>query len=377
MPTLSASQTGKPPHPLMNLFSFVALLTISLSSFADQSLPLTVKTSKLVRSSNYTVERLYAGLLESNRSSHLGFQYAGNIKELYFNEGDVVNKGDILATMDSREILASKDLISAQLSTAKANYAVAKSRLDLSSATLRRHLELVKKGHTSAQRLDEVRYEQKMKEAELQVASTSKTQALANLNLINIQIDKTRLTAPFDAVIQQRLMDEGTIVNPGQHVFHLIEKGKLQARVGIPLKIVNKLKKDAVYPFKIGGKTVDGRFCCTLPRTEQSTGTVTAKFDLATNALYAGSLTEMVLKIDVEEQGYWVPIAALSESQRGLWSVLVVSSEKVVETRLIEIIHRGNNQVYVRGTLADGDLLVDGGVSRVVPGQTVKLALIN
>ena len=360
------------------VFVFFSLLFItSFSGAADQSLPLAVSATKIQQSHSYHVERSYAGILESSRTSELGFQFAGTIENVFFDEGEFVKKGDILATMENSELSAQKELKLAELASAKANLSAATSRLDLSTATLQRHDELVKKGHTSAQLLDEIRYEQKMRNAELQVARTSQTQAVANLNLINIRINKALLRAPYDGVIQQRFMDEGTIVSPGQHVLHLIEKGRLQARIGIPLKMVEQLNKESSYQFKVGTKKITGQFCCTLPRIDRSTGTVTALFNLEGNALFAGSLTEMRLDIEIDDHGFWIPVSGLSESQRGLWSVMVVSSGKIVETRLVEIIHRGDNQVYVRGTLGHGDLLIDGGTSRVVPGQTVKLAQTN
>ena len=46
----------------------------------------------------------------------------------------------------------------------------------------------------------------------------------------------------------------------------------------------------------------------------------------------------------------------------------------LIETRLIEIIHHGKDSVYVRGTLRDGDLIVNSGTGRIVPGQSVRIA---
>ena len=89
--------------------------------------------------------------------------------------------------------------------------------------------------------------------------------------------------------------------------------------------------------------------------------------------LFAGSLVEMNLTVSVRERGFWVPLNSLAESQRGLWSVLVVE-DSLVASRLVEILYRGSDQVYVRGTLREGDEVIATGTGRVVPGQAVNIA---
>ncbi len=62
---------------------------------------------------------------------------------------------------------------------------------------------------------------------------------------------------------------------------------------------------------------------------------------------------------------------ALTQGDQGLWGVYVIDDESVVNRRLVELIHTEANRVYARGTLADGDWVVDSGVHRIVPGQKV------
>jgi RND family efflux transporter MFP subunit len=353
---------------------FLVQVSIVVQASGDQKLPLQVTTIRLEQASSYQVERVYAGTIESSRESQLGFQYPGAIESIHVDEGDIVEKGDTLVKLESSELMARQDLALADLASSRASLLVARSQWELTLATMKRHQELVKDGHTSGQRLDEVRFDQKMKSAALQVARTHQQQAEANLQLIQIQIDKTELKAPFNGVIQQRLMDEGTIVSAGQPVLHLMEYGNPEARIGIPMDMVEHIKPGDHYEFKVGSRTFPGKFRRMLPKIEKKTGTVTAIFSLDAEALFAGSLTELVMSVDVEADGFWIPISALSESQRGLWSVLVVSEADTVELRLVEIVHRGDNRVFVRGTLFNGDMLVEGGTSRVVPGQEVSLA---
>ena len=132
------------------------------------------------------------------------------------------------------------------------------------------------------------------------------------------------------------------------------------------------------YEFTVNDQQVPGRLKAILPNVDPVTGTVTVLFTMDGDNLFGGTLAELNLKVNVQASGFWVPVSALAESQRGLWSVMVVtepdSAASTVETRLVEILHRGTNAVYVRGTLEDGELIVDSGTGRIVPGQNVRVA---
>ena len=58
---------------------------------------------------------------------------------------------------------------------------------------------------------------------------------------------------------------------------------------------------------------------------------------------------------------------------KGLWSVYTISNDgtNTVEKDLVQILHFENNYAFVSGTLKDGDLVVLGGLSKIIEGQTL------
>ena len=192
-----------------------------------------------------------------------------------------------------------------------------------------------------------------------------------------MSFDKTILKAPYDAQVQTRHLDEGSIVNSGVPAITLVEKGFLEATIGFPQKMIGTLVVGNSYEFTINDSQVPGRLKAILPNVDPVTGTITALFTVDGDNLFGGTLAELNLSVNVKEDGFWVPVSALAESQRGLWAVLVVTEDEAdattVETRLVEILYRGPNAVYARGTLEDGDLIVDSGIGRIVPGQNVRV----
>ena len=341
---------------------------------------LPVSAVRLIKQDSYVLQRVYAGQLEATRTSHPGFEFSGVIAGIAVREGDLVSTGDELVMLATGSIEAELSGAIANLETAEANILSRQAQLELSAATLKRFEDLVAKGHDSKQRLDELRIQHRIDETNLKVFEAQRNSAEAAVNVVRANLAKHKIVAPYDAVIQARHMDEGSVVAPGQAVLTLVESGHLEARIGIPEDKLRALRKDSVYPFIANGRTVYGELAGILPVADASTGSVTTLFRIDDAGLVAGTLIELKLDVEVREPGFWVPLGALSESQRGLWSVLVVSESsetRVVESRLVEILHHGNNRVFVRGTLDDGELIVSAGTSRIVAGQEVQLARID
>jgi hypothetical protein len=85
----------------------------------------------------------------------------------------------------------------------------------------------------------------------------------------------------------------------------------------------------------------------------------------------------MEYRIEVKENGFWLPIKALVRGKRGLWSCYVAEPDSdspqrsLVVRRDVEILHNESDSVYVRGTLSDGDQVIIDGIHRVTAGQLV------
>ncbi|MEM9122758.1 MAG: efflux transporter periplasmic adaptor subunit, partial [Pseudomonadota bacterium] len=93
----------------------------------------------------------------------------------------------------------------------------------------------------------------------------------------------------------------------------------------------------------------------------------------------AGSLGHLNLARQIDERGVWVPLAALTEGQRGLWSLYVVENGEAspemgrVVRRQVEVVTFSATDAFVRGLISPGDKIVTTGTHRIVPDQLVAL----
>ncbi|MEM9744508.1 MAG: efflux RND transporter periplasmic adaptor subunit [Pseudomonadota bacterium] len=331
-------------------------------------------------------ERRYAGTIRASRVSNLGFTQSGEIGEMLVDVGVTVTTGDVLARLDQADVRATVAQARAALTVARANETAAAADLELAEETKQRFKNLFERGHASAQTYDEQRLTLQARRAGLDLAKASVAEARAALAAAQVRLRQTEIRAPFDGIVQTRRVDEGTQVRPDAVVFRLIEVGAPEAHVGIPDQVAATLTPGTQAALFWGGKETEVTLRAVLPEIDPSTRTMTAVYDITADqssmgsrgALPIGAIVEVGVAASVAEAGTWLPLTALTESDRGLWGVYVVSADQTVERRLVEVLHTtaaGRDQrVFVRGTLNDGDRVVAGGVHRLVPGQRVRVS---
>lgn len=326
--------------------------------------PVAVQTLRLEIQPSYTETVRYVGRLEAARQTALGFERAGLVTKVHRDEGDRVSEGDVVASLDTAQLEASRKQLEAQIRQLEA-------RLELAHLTHERQSTLRKNGWSPEQRLDEAASARDALTAEID-------RVRAQIESIDIDIVKSQLKAPFDGVVASRSIDEGAVIAAGTPILTVLEDGHRQLRVGLPPEVAAKLDGAKTYQVRTQTGVVDARLYASRPDLQSATRTVTALFDVETqDATPFGEIVTLMLEREIEERGAWVPLVALQEGDRGLWSLLTVAEEDgqpVVKREAAEVLHVDGAHAYVRGTFAPGASAIANGTNRVVPGQFVALA---
>lgn len=375
----TAETTQTPRRPLWRLLAALfalACLVIGLSigavlwtgrSIAEpaEAEPLPVALLTAERQPSYERLRLFPGRIAATRRSDLAFERAGLLLRVSVDDGDWVDEGQVLAALDIEPLERRRTELTARREAIEA-------RRRLAEATFDRQRVLVDRGHSSAQTLDDIRFEEAALAAE--VLSLE-----AGIAAIDLDITKSSLRAPFAGRIEQRMVDEGTVVEPGRAVVGLIETGRQEARVGVPEAVSRTLRIGEPYPLDLADRSVIGTLRALTPSLDPATRTVTAVFDIGGDSGTPGDLLRLRNIETVSEPGFWLPRQALTESLRGLWAVYITVPDEDsgdpqglrVERADVEILHAEPDRVFARGTLSDGSMIIADGAHRVVPGQAV------
>lgn len=325
--------------------------------------PISVEVVAVARQDRLALQERFSGIAETRRTSLLGFERGGRITRLRVDVGDQVAAGQELASLDTRAL-------EAQLNAAMAQVDEARAARDLALATVQRLRPLFDDDLTPKQRIDEA--EAALTQAEARIAAGE-----AQADLIRVQIGLSSISAPFDGMVTARLSDEGTIASPSQPVLRIAETGEVEFRFGLPAKLAANLEAgDLLELTTIGGEPVPTVVKALTGVVDPTLRTVEVVFETTgERTVPPGTIVSLSFERTVPERGFWVPVTALNEASRGLWTVYVAeddgSGDWVAAQRLVEIIQAEENRAYVRGPIEDGEKVIRSGLQRLTPGMPV------
>ncbi|MFO7553175.1 MAG: efflux RND transporter periplasmic adaptor subunit [Haliea sp.] len=371
MPGSTRPNTGSVRTLLVSLglaAGLTALLTTAITLRASlagqpQSAPLPVTTTLFQQQDSYHQALRLTGLLQARDRARLAFEVPGLLLSLSVREGEHVAAGAELAQLDTRQLQAQRAVAAADLASVEADLELARLRSERST-------RLQATGAISAQDADAARLGA--------AALASRRQALlARLDSIDLDLEKSTLRAPYDGVVAARDVDPGTVLAVGTPVLQLVSAGALQARIGIPAGHVAALAPGERYPLQLRSGTVDAVLSAVRADLDPRTRTALAVFDLpAGAAALDGEIATLVLSKTVPAGGGWLPISALLEGERGIWTVLRLGQRDdgatVAQREAVEVLHVDGNRAYVRGSLQPGQRVIADGIHRIAAGTPVQ-----
>lgn len=396
-----------------------AQLTASADNGAvtDEISPLAVETLTAELVSSYDVSRSYTGNVTALRSSDLGFPRGGELVTVFVDEGARVSTGQPLAQLDTQNLQAQRQQLEAQrdeaqarllelsrgarqedIAAARAEVRDLENQLQLQEAQRSRREFLYNEGAIAREQLDEFAFGSEVLGARLDRAESQLSELLngtrpeqiaaqravvqqleASIANVDIDINKSTLKAPFDGIISSQQFDEGAVVSAGQPIVRLVENATPEARIGMPVDAARALEAGDVVGLSLGGDRYEATVTFVLPEIDPDTRTQTVIFQLqaALSTINPGQTIRVELTETIPTEGFWLPIEALTQDIRGLWSAYVVVPDETnenqyhVQAQSVEILHEESDRALVQGTIQPGDRIVASGVHRLVPGQSI------
>ncbi|MEM6672008.1 MAG: biotin/lipoyl-binding protein [Planctomycetota bacterium] len=394
-----------------------------------QALP--VETRRLVPEDRIVVRKTFTGIVEPRRRADLTFEASGKVIKMHVDEGEHVTEGQVLAELDTEQLRSTRQEIESRrvrlqaqldellagprtevIDAARSVVTALDEELVLALLQRDRRKELVERGSVSSEQLDTVSAQVRTLEArllgararlaELENGTREETIAAqrgalgevdASLASIDVQIDDATLRAPFAGTIAAREVDEGAIVSMQMPTtaLTLVESDVLEARIGVPVELVDEAValpdgSQGGGSLSVRGQAIAVARARPLPIVDQATRTVTVVLELAADSAGAagvrpGDVVSLGLDVERNERGAWIPLAALAESTRGLWSAYAAvpdpnpagAGTHIVERVELEVLHVEAGRAYVRGTFSESLPIVATGAHRLVPGQSVVL----
>ncbi len=331
-----------------------------------EDIPIAVRTFKASKI-QFTDMLPVLGTIRGQSEVNLKFEVNGAIKSVDFREGDLVSKGQILATLDDKDERLRVEFAESKLRTAEAQRDLAQKRFSINE-------ELYKIGAIIRPKYEESELE--LKQAETQVTTAAKETELAEQEL-----DKTILRAPIDGVMGTREAEVGEYVTPQAQVpvATLMEVGSVFVELGIIERDIERLRlgqRVKISVDSVPNATFEGKVDNLAPLIEGKSRTLTAKVKVANSKgqLLPGMFARAEVAVYEKPDALVVPTSALKDTDGdGKFDSVFVVDGGVAKLAQIALGYMTTDYAEIVNGLAEGTQVVTEARGALKDGSKVTL----
>ncbi|MGB1321598.1 MAG: efflux RND transporter periplasmic adaptor subunit [Vibrio gallaecicus] len=347
------------------------------NSTQNKQAPLPLVVTQDVNVISHQQSKSYVGRIEAVEDTAITAQVSGYLQGRHFNEGQMVEKGQLLYTIEPSSF-------EAQVASAKASVAQAKASLKKAELDYKRGENLLPKGSISQSEFDSLT-------AGLLGAQAQLESSQAQLNLANVNLSHTKITAPFSGRISDTKVSQGDLLSPSSGAlttlvsldpihasFSISERERLNLGLdqiegdgssessGVEVEII--LENGSAYEH-LGQLDFLGN------RIDLNTGTLAMRAitENPNQQLLPGQHVRVNLRDKQPIEAMTVPRRAVQTDLEGNFVMVVIEGESglIAERRNIEMGHQVEGGVIASGLTPD-DVVITQGLQRVRNGMPVR-----
>jgi multidrug efflux system membrane fusion protein len=328
-------------------------------------------TAAVVQTATMPVILVAPGTVEPLANVAVKTRVDGQITEVLFKEGDLVNAGDVLFRLDDR-------MVNAQIAQVEASIAKDQASLRDAEATLARRESLIDKRIVTEASLDQARFAvQGLK------ASIAAGQAL--LDTQRTQLDYLTIRAPISGRTGSLSAKVGAMVRGVDAAAALVTINQTkpiwvafavpQSELGaLRRALVGKAPADITIPGGAKPTVVPGTMAFVDNQVDKQTGTISAKVvaENADEVLWPGLSVGVALTVELRPDMLAVPSAAVLPAQQGMitW---VIGPDNKVAPRIVTVARIVGQTAYLSDGVKPGERVVTDGQIRLSPGAAVTI----
>lgn len=311
------------------------------------------------------------GTVRARATVALSAKWTGHVREVKVSVGDHVHEGQLVVTLDSRDLdigadraTASREEIRSGVAEAESAITAAKIQLELVQTTFRRIGELHASRSVSDQEFDEASSRVKAAEAGLEHARARRAAidsslARAEQDIRSAQVNRSyaEIVAPFSGTVIARQAETGTLAGPGTPLIS-IESDDRRLEVGIEESQFGAIRVGTPVTVALDGPgmTIEGRIASLDPSFDTASRTFTAKVDLPRVPwVRSGMFGRAIFQLGARPV---IAVPADAITKRDQVQSVFVAEDGVARLRLITTGERSGGKLEALSGLAIGELVV-------------------
>jgi membrane fusion protein, multidrug efflux system len=328
-----------------------------------------------------------SGTVRARASVTLASKVMGYVREVKASAGDSVAAGQVLVTLEVRDLdaayaqaKAAREEAATGLAEADQAIASARANLDLSQSTHRRMSELFEKRSISPQEFDETNARLKVSEAGYASALSRRTQLAARIQQTDEAIRTAEvmrgyaeIRAPFAGTVTERHADPGTLASPGAPLLAIEQAGSLRLEVAVEESMLRGVRTGESVPVRLDAldRSVSGRIAEIVPAVDPASRSFLVKIDLPPIAQLRSGVFGRAQFSRVARRVLAIPAGA-TRTQGQVVSVMVAEGG-IARSRMVTLGERQGDRVEVLSGLSAGEQVVYPVPPALADGAAVEL----
>ncbi|MBK6862818.1 MAG: efflux RND transporter periplasmic adaptor subunit [Ideonella sp.] len=318
----------------------------------------------------------------------LAARVGATVTQVHADVGDAVHAGQLLVTLDDRDLAARRGVVAGQQEAlarntegARAALAKAQADLDLARSKQRRDAELLAQGFVSQAVVDASNSAAAAAVAGVDAARATLAAREADARTLTQEaryadavLSYTRIVAPMDGVVIQRLAEAGSSVVPGTPLLKIVDPASLWVATRVDESVVGRVMPGQAASIRLrSGEVVTGKVARIARQSDAATREldVHVAFDVVPRRFAIDQEAEVAIAVG-EDLGILVPLAALARDRAGVQGVLVIDAGRT-RFQPVETGGADEHRALVRKGLAGGETIA-AAAEGVRAGQRVRPA---
>ncbi len=330
------------------------------------------------------------GTVQARIPVTLSARVSATVTQVHVDVGDAVRQGQLLVTLDDRDLSARRGVVAGQQEAllrntegARAALVKAQADLELVRSKQRRDVDLLAKGFVSQAVVDGSNAALDGAAAGVEAAKASLAAREADARSLSQEarysdavLSYTRIAAPMDGVVVQRLGEVGNTVVPGTPLLKIVDPKTLWVATRVDESVVGRVQPGQVASIRLrSGEVFPGKVARIARQSDAATREldVHVAFDAVPRRFAIDQEAEVSIDVG-EDRGLLVPLAALTQDRTGRQGVLVIDGGvDAGRTRFqaVETAGADAHQALIRTGLVGGEAVV-AAAAGVTANQRVR-----
>lgn len=330
---------------LLVVAAAVAVLVVKqkkLASLPKPQMQLPSVQVATVKQGSLEVTAHYLAAIEPLTRSDLSPRISGNILAITKREGDIVSQGELLVTIDDRELQDRSVSVNAEVLATRQRLAGAQSAYTTQKSVYERDLTLYKAGAISKEALDRSQAALDSSKATVDAFQESLKGLAMNTNVARTQAAYARITAPFSGVISRRLSEPGDLATPGKPVLTIEKTSSYKVLAQVPQEELSAIRPGTRVVLTNGPQSMVSKVNRIYPSLNKS---MLATVEVLTPAAPFSLPSSATVGFDVvtrQIEGMIVPDQAVVKSKQGAFVYQV--KDGVIHIKPVKLLGTGGGR---------------------------------